>query len=338
MTSLTVVFSLSLPPSLWHERGGRAQSFSLMETEKEGPEMHSVSVSLFSALTQNPRDQDTSANYGIPMRHSNQNFTEKSSPLSLCVSVCLCVSLLPFSWLRNLCWTDSVLFLLERKTDVSNQRRNFLIHSISFLSFFHRNRNSDNKPKLPNSAFAALTETKTSSSSENTPKNSAKPRAENGAMDCAQKENLQIHGGGRKEEEVQSLSVPDSKRSEVAEAPALPPLALTTKSTSLHRRKVDAKQIFYAKSRLLFVYVVVSKKACVAAALSRLLLLLPFPSNNPLPRLARSLVTRSLSHPCGALYHPYEALRQLHVGLVGADIHPRGTLIIHSLDVKEILR
>ncbi len=136
MTSLTVVFSLSLPPSLWHERGGRAQSFSLMETEKEGPEMHSVSVSLFSALTQNPRDQDTSANYGIPMRHSNQNFTEKSSPLSVCVSVCLCVSLLPFSWLRNLCWTDSVLFLLERKTDVSNQRRNCLIHSISFLSFF----------------------------------------------------------------------------------------------------------------------------------------------------------------------------------------------------------
>jgi hypothetical protein len=26
------------------------------------------------------------------------------------------------------------------------------------------------------------------------------------------------------------------------------------------------------------------------------------------------------------------------VGLVGADIHPRGKLIIHSLDVKEILR
>jgi hypothetical protein len=103
---------------------------------------------------------------------------------------------------------------------------------------------------------------------------------------------------------------------------------------------VDAKQIFYAKSRLLFVYVVVSKKACVAAALSRLLLLLllPFPSNNPLPRLARLLVARSLSHPCGALYHPYEALRQLHVGVVDADIHPRGTLIIHSLDVKEILR
>jgi hypothetical protein len=40
---------------------------------------------------------------------------------------------------------------------------------------------------------------------------------------------------------------------------------------------VGAKQIFYAKSRLLFVYVVVSKKACVAAALSRLLLFF-FPS------------------------------------------------------------
>jgi hypothetical protein len=57
---------------------------------------------------------------------------------------------------------------------------------------------------------------------------------------------------------------------------------------------VDAKQIFYAKSCLPFVYVVVSKKACVAAAFSRLLLLLPFPSNNPLPRLARLLVARSL--------------------------------------------
>jgi hypothetical protein len=157
-----------------------------METEKEGPEMHSVSVSLFSALTQNPRYRDTSANYGIPMRRSNQNFTAKSSPLSLSVS-------LSFLFHGSEISVEQTVFCSYsngKETYQTNKEITSFIPFLFFLSFFHRNRNSDNKAKLPNSAFAALTNTKTSSSSENTPKNSAKPRAENGAMVCAQKENL----------------------------------------------------------------------------------------------------------------------------------------------------
>ncbi len=175
--------------------------------------MHSVSVSvsLFSALTQNPRYQDTSANYGIPMRHSNQNFTAKSSALFLSVSLCLCVSV---SLFLSPSFLTAQKFLLNRQCSVLTRTENrrikptkeiaSFIPFLFFLSFFHRNRNSDSKPKLPNSAFAALTNTKTSSSSENTPKNFAKPRAENGAMDCAQKENLanpwrrEEGGGGAK--------------------------------------------------------------------------------------------------------------------------------------------
>lgn len=172
--------------------------------------MHSVSVSvsLFSALTQNPRYRDTSANYGIPMRHSNQNFTAKSSALFLSVSLCLCVSVsLSFLSHGSEISVEQTVFCSYsngKQTYQTNKEIASFIPFLFFLSFFHRNRNSDSKPKLPNSAFAALTNTKTSSSSENTPKNFAKPRAENGAMDCARKENLanpwrrEEGGGGAK--------------------------------------------------------------------------------------------------------------------------------------------
>ncbi len=151
ITSLTVVFSLSLPLSLWHESGGRAQSFSLMETEK-GPEMHSVSVSLFSALTQNPRYQDTSANYGIPMRHSNQNFTEKSSPLSLCVSVSLCLSpsflMAQKSLLNRQC---SVLTRTENRCIKPTKK---LPHSFPFFSSFFLSQKSKQPQQAKTSKFS----------------------------------------------------------------------------------------------------------------------------------------------------------------------------------------
>lgn len=102
--------------------------------------MHSVSVSvsLFSALTQNPRYQDTSANYGIPMRHSNQNFTAKSSALFLSVSLCLCVSVsLSFLSHGSEISVEQTVFCSysNGKQTYQTNKRNCLIHSISFLSF-----------------------------------------------------------------------------------------------------------------------------------------------------------------------------------------------------------
>jgi hypothetical protein len=142
-----------------------------METEKEGPKMHSVSVSLLSALTQNPRYQDTSANYGIPMRRSNQNFTAKSSPLSLSLSVSLCVYVsLSFLFHGSEISVEQTVFCsysngketYQTNKEIASFIPASFIPFLFFLSFFHRNRNSDNKPKLPNSAFAALTNTKIS--------------------------------------------------------------------------------------------------------------------------------------------------------------------------------
>ncbi len=187
------------------------KSFSLMETEKEATGNAlclCLGLSLLCPYAESPLPRHICKlwhSYETQQPKFSQQNHQRSFSLSPCVSVSLFLS--PS-------FLTAQKFLLNRQCSVLTRTENrrikptkeiaSFIPFLFFLSFFHRNRNSDNKPKLPNSAFAALTNTKTSSSSENTPKNSAKPGAENGAMDCARKENLanpwrrEEGGGGAK--------------------------------------------------------------------------------------------------------------------------------------------
>jgi hypothetical protein len=138
--------------------------------------------------------------------------------------------------------------VLTRTENRRNKPTKKLPHSFHFFSFFPAFTEIDTATTSQNFQIQLLqlSQTRKQARHQKTPPKIPPNRElKTERWIAPKKKTLQIHGGGRKEEEVQSLSVPDSKRSEVAEAPVLPPLALTTKSTSLHRRKVDAKKIFY---------------------------------------------------------------------------------------------